>query len=175
VSYSGPTALPERKLGNVVIKVNLFQSITVVSTSGGVFSSVFNLALSSFDSTEVSGYSTYDEYRILAVDYKFVPISYHASLPSATHAVFVIALDRDSNVALTSLSQGWKYGAMSIASTSEKAKLRYLMRSTDEANFLPLSTSSTGSFKMYSSGMTASTVYGYIMILGLVELRGQVE
>jgi hypothetical protein len=170
--YDGPFRLYKAIQQESLTEIELVQVLACTSSGAGVINNVVSLALNAFNE---NGNITnlWDEVRLLSATSEFVPNT-SGWLPASTAgAPFVSVLDRDSNVALTTLSGGFQYESSQVTPINQINRNTYRMSGSEDAAFSPVSSFAFGNFKYYSAALTASTTYGYIFIRSIFQVRGR--
>jgi len=144
---------------------------TISTSSGGVINAVVPVAPTNAELwTQLI--ATFDEYRVLAVECKYVPN--YSSLPSTLlGGVLGMVVDHDSSSALSSLASGAAYESFQMAPIDRPLVATWRMSTTLEAQYVnSQAAANAGSIKLYASGLTASSNYGTVVVRYRLQFRG---
>jgi len=170
--YTGPLRTTEE----CPTVIDLLFDFAVTSSAGGVIA--FNMAdfpSASPDWANVA--ATFSEYRVLAMSVKFVPNVTGASLGALLYAPLYAVWDAQgstSAAALTSYAQATGYNSLKTYSLNWPFVIAHKMSSLEEGTFAETtSTLIDYEFKFFSTGLTASTNYGRIIVDWHCQFRGR--
>jgi hypothetical protein len=153
--------------------VELSQLIGLTSTGAGGFNNVFPLNISTFDLT-TSFTNLFDEFRLLSCTWDWIPCAqYSQQGTSVAYNPLLSVIDRDSANNLTSLANAVDYASVIVRSIDKPQRQVYLMSGSEDAGFVTSSTNVPAWFKIFAQGLTANTLYGYVVIKGLWQGRGR--
>jgi len=127
----------------------------------------------SSDATWAAAAAFFDEYRVLAVSYKFSPmVTSGGSL--LMYAPIIAVTDYDSSAALTGYTLASSYSsAKEFKGNSGWTYIAY-MSGLENGSFISTASPSAHYYiKLYSSGNSASTVIGRAQIVHYVQFRGK--
>lgn len=174
-SYSGPVRLPMASQQNQTYNDNLMSTTSLTSNGSGIISAVISNNLSSMNES-ASFVAIYDEYRVLAAEYMVVFNNNNTFNASLLQAPFLSMIDRDSSAALTSVASAFNAESALLHSTGRNFKRVCRMHSVEDSNFVTCTpgTNITWNFKVYASGLTASTNYATVFVRYLVQFRGRI-
>jgi len=117
--------------------------------------------------------ATFDEYRVLAVQFEFEPIVAVGGSTTTYYAPIAHIFDRDSTGPLTSYALASRYSSWGEAPGQRRFRKVISMESPEEAGFVGVGTTKTlGWLQLYSSGNVASTGLGRMKMLVIVQFRG---
>jgi hypothetical protein len=169
--YRGPSRKPLSSLQEQTSTIELVSVNGITSTGGGVINNVIGLALNTFQ--EYTNFTAlYDEARLLACNIKWVPQYENTSGTGYVPAVLAMAIDRDTTTAFSTLTSALQFESVVFKSTTRPMHLTYKMSGSEDAQFAG-STVVPANVKLYAGNLTASTLYGYIVIRGLWQFRGR--
>jgi hypothetical protein len=172
LSYSGPLKIPQGAEQNDTTVMLLSAAATLSSSAGGVIDLVINNDPSGY--TDWSSFATiYDEFRVLSMEFKYVPRNRYSKTTTTCIPVFQV-IDRDSVGALSSVNATVQYSSCKIRSVEDPFTEIIRMIGTPGAQFITTASPTwTFSAKFYQSGYSASTNYGDFLIHILVQFRGK--
>lgn len=117
--------------------------------------------------------ATFDEYRVLAVQFEFEPITAVGGSSVSYYAPIAHIFDRDSVGPLTSYSLASRYSSWGETPGQRRFKKLISMKSPEEATFVSMATTKTlGWLQLYSSGNVLSTGLGRMKMKVFVQFRG---
>jgi hypothetical protein len=173
MTYRGPLRLPGSRLQMSLTTVMLGYNASLTSNGSGVVSQVWGLNVSLFD-LYTSFTTLYDEFRLLSATLLFVPNASGATVSSVAYAPLAIVLDRDSTTALTGYPNAVDYDSFKVRPINDTLRAAsYRMAAQPDAAFITSSTTSVAWFKMYATGLTASTTYGQVFVESLWQGRAR--
>jgi len=179
-AYNGPLLVPRaiRQIDETCR--NLCAAAAATSTGGGVYDGVYSSDPTSLtDWASISG--EYDEYRVLAIEVKFLPYNRYNQTVAVAYAlsngVGFVVLDMNNTTALTSVQNASQYASAKFISSSDpwqhevKAATRNLM------TWQPTSSQPTYfmAIKHYITGINVSTAFGVIWVRYLIQFRGTTD
>jgi hypothetical protein len=172
VQFRGPVRNPKSRNEVSIIRTNIVSSSTASSNGSGVIATTYTT-----NPNGTNGWSSwvalFDEYRVLALELKYVPL-WH-TLPSGTAGgTLLMVVDHDSVAALSSFNNACNYESLKTGSIDRPMTHTYRLDGTLESNFINTS-SPTGlqGVKVYANGLTNSTQYGNFIGTFLIEFRGK--
>jgi hypothetical protein len=173
--YRGPIRINSPDTDLYTIKTNLTLDDLVTSNASGVY--VFNRKPSDVTSGNdwASLASTYSEYRVLAFEVHYLPRynqTYNASVLPGTGC---IATSHVTNTPSPSVfSDVTNYDTWRPAYSGRAFKMQWRARGTEELQWVPTATTNdAGSIIGVFGDLTASTLYGRLLTVFLVEFRGR--
>jgi hypothetical protein len=168
VQFRGPVRNPKSRNEVSIIRTNIVSSSTASSNGSGVIATTYTT-----NPNGTNGWSSwvalFDEYRVLALELKYVPL-WH-TLPSGTAGgTLLMVVDHDSVAALSSFNNACNYESLKTGSIDRPMTHTYRLDGTLESNFINTS-SPTGlqGVKVYANGLTNSTQYGNFIGTFLIE------
>ncbi len=174
-AYTGPVHLPTRDgLDNRTTRLNLSISTTAGSGVTGEISGYFTTDVTSTtDWSSVS--SVYQEYRVLAMEVRYIPLY---TVPVAGGNLPAVgAMDYvhyNGATAPTSLDQVLQNANHKVWHTHKPLAMHWKMRGTEEASWTYTGAAvDHGSIRWFVNGASASVNYGKFVITYLVECRGR--
>jgi len=174
VAYHGPVVLPKSSEEATVYPQNFSYTNLVNADGGGVIAQVFSTedVRSSSDWGNIS--SSYDEYRVVAMEVLYVPIiRYDTAFP---YPPMITVVDRSDIAAMSSYSTSATHESAVMKIPNKIWRRVIKMKSTEESDFIATSAASPtswGSIKIYGSGFTASASYARFQQVFLVQFRGR--
>jgi len=186
IVYRGPI-WDRGAIGNSdCVTTNLIFGMTLNSTAAGLITTVFDQSMTSLaDWGNWAG--IYDEYRVLGCQLEFFPNNRYSKVAATCTPGFGV-VDRDSNGALVSVAQALGYSSVRILSLedpwtdrkeyrgSSVPSISWRMNSVLDGTFLTTAAPSGATkptIKLYFSGLSASTGYGFCVQRMLVQFRGK--
>ncbi len=120
-----------------------------------------------------SGYSTtYDEYRVLAMQVHFEPYQRYHDAALNTSPIYVVT-DRGDATALTSYQNALEYASVQMFNTADRWGKSIKMLGTEDAAWIPIATGVSSLYvKLYAGILTNSTAIGRLSTTLLVQFRG---
>jgi len=113
----------------------------------------------------------YDEYRTLGVEFVWIPSQMWST--SLLQAPFCLVVDNDNSTDLTSYAAAALYASCKTFHIMQRAVQTARMNETSDATFQDAqSPVDYYSIKMFSTGLTANTAYGYVIATFRVQFRG---
>lgn len=147
------------------------QDLLVTSSSTGVVNDVLNNDPSAA-SNWGSLVTTFDEYRILALDIHFSPFQFNGA--AVIQSGFITAIDYDTFGPLGSYSAGAAYASAIEHGGGQDWRRRIYMSGVENSGFSPTSvTNATFCLKVYSDSNTVSSKLGRYLIKYIVQFRGK--
>ncbi len=149
----------------------------VTSSAGGVIADTWaDYPQTSPDWTAMT--TTFGEYRVLAMELRFVPNVQGATVASVAYAPFYVVWDSSQSTTtptpLASYSAASQYVVSRIRALNEPWSIDHRMNGSEEATFVPTSNNAVDyAFKTYASGLTASTTYGRYFVRWKCQFRGR--
>jgi len=172
-NYNGPYRVARHNLQEECIEAELVLEVNNSSSVGGAINTVFAMNLSSF--AEYAQFvGIYDEFRLLACQLFFYPNAEDAVIAATSYAPQAIVLDRDANTALTSYAQAADFESCKITAINKRSVQSYKMSGSEDSGFITNPATVPAWFKVWSTGLTASTIYGIWIMRGLWQFRGRV-
>lgn len=167
-----PRILASGRQEDRVTTLPLGDDFTIVSDSSGLVQTV--QSCTPIGCGNWSSYvSTFDEYRVLAVQFEFEPIIAVGGSSTLFYAPIAHIFDRDSVGPLTSYALASRYGSWGEAPGQRRWKKLISMKSPEEATFVSMATTKTlGWLQLYSSGNNPSTGLGRMKMTVFVQFRG---
>lgn len=175
--YGGPIRPRRALLGDATTIIPLFYADnTLDSTGAGVIQDTFPI----FDPSLAPDYgilaSSWREFRVIAAEMRYFPNNRYSKTTTVTTNL-VGAVDVSGSSAFTGYSQAYGYDSSRVLSLEDPWKMVYRLPSNDTryCDFEPTSsaTAKTGTFKLFSSGLSLSTTYGGWYQSWQVEVRGR--
>jgi len=119
--------------------------------------------------------TTFAEYRVLSMSIQFSPNIYGAAETSTLYAPLILVLDISSSITpLTTYDQGAQYSKSKFGTLVQPLFMSHKMSSVEEASFIAVSSPIVDySFKWFSTGLTASKLYGQQFINWRCQFRGR--
>jgi len=186
LTYTGPLWERFGPTNSDSVVTNLIYGVTLNSTAAGLITTVFDQTMTGLtDWTNWSG--IYDEYRVLATQLEFFPNNRYSKVAATCTPGFGV-IDRDSNGALVSASQALQYSSCRILSLedpwtdrreyrgSSVPALNWRMNSVADAMYVTTAApiaATKPAIKLYFSGLSASTGYGFVIQRVKVQFRGK--
>jgi len=173
--YRGPVSPVINASGSHMSTIEVHGNLALTSSAGGVLSGVISLRNPSQTSGWTNLVGVYDEFRVLASSFKFVPQNtYNSTIAQATPPILTF-IDRDTSIVPTTTTIAQSYESCKVHSLSTSWSRTYRMMSADEAIFVNSSAPTgvkTGSFAFITINTTANSItYGYIFFSYLVQFR----
>lgn len=182
IVYRGPIMSPGSEENVQEVQSNMFSFVGVITSGAGVINTVYPIAPSSF-SNYAALFANYDEWRLLALKVEYVPNCKNFPVPLTTNTwalmqVITWAVDRDSAAAYTGYTgTGATFSTNNASCRSfapnERSKLVYRMNGSDAAAWNTSAATNQLWIKMYSSGLSINTTYGYSHFKALFQFRGR--
>jgi len=171
ITYKGPlTTIVDSTVGTFYVDA------TIATSAGGIISGVFNNDPSI--ATNWSNYvGSWNEYRVLGIRYTYVPgnVVNTAALAGFTGYHSIIRGLTSPNP--LTLSDAASQGISRSWTAFRPFTREWRMMDVEEAVFVktgsPAATSNT--LSIYANGGTASTTYGHMLIMFLVQFRGHTD
>ncbi len=176
--YLGPVRLPTQDgADTATTRVNISFSNSVTSTVGGTIASYVNGGdvASSSDWTALA--ALYREFRVLAIEARWVPDYNGAYTGTLIHSSGAIAPSRSALAgAPTSLDQVIQKSTWKVFKSTSGVKAHWRMNGIEEAGFsntLSPSDQNRGGIVWYMTDLSGDLKYGYFYFTFLVECRGR--
>lgn len=172
VQFRGPVRNPKSRNEVSIIRTNIVSSSAATSSGAGVIATTFTT-----NPNGTNGWSSwvalFDEYRVLALELKFVPL-WHTLPTGVAGGTLLMVVDHDSVAALSSFNNACNYESLKTGSIDRPMTHTYRLDGTLESNFINTS-SPTGlqGVKVYANGLSNSTQYGNFIGTFLIEFRGK--
>jgi len=173
IRYNGPSRLPEN-VHPEIKTVELHDGSAVTSSAGGVIE--LN-ATSSNVRTLGDDFSSwallYREYRVLAIRLEYHPDVLGATIAALLYKPIYTVVDRLDNSAVGAFTNIESNTSLRIFTLNQPWFREAKMEDTSEADFIAASADSTSPFsiKGFTTGVTATTTYGRILIRWVVQFR----
>jgi hypothetical protein len=186
IAYRGPIWAPSAPGNADLITTNLIYGVTLSSTAAGLITTTFDQSM-----TGLTGWANfsalYDEYRVLGCQVEFFPSNRYSKTATFCAPGFAV-VDRDSNGALVSAAEALGYSSCRIMTLEDPwtdskeyrgssiPSLSWRMDSVLDAQFVTTAAPSGATkptIKLYFSGLSASTAYGFVIQRVLVQFRGK--
>jgi len=114
--------------------------------------------------------AVFDEYRIIAYEFSFIPLQYNGSV--VVQAPIAIVVDLDTGTALTSYLLAARYPSSAEYPGGRSFKHLALMSGPEHSGFVTTASPITNMwFLLYTTGGTASTTIGRVKINYVVQFR----
>lgn len=172
--YFGGLLAPEMSQENFKCMLNFGIVIPVTSSiAPGKITAVYGCNPASCADWSTAS-QLYDEFRTLAMRIHFVPTNKYYKGAIVT-APAIMAIDRDDITAPTTGNAVIVKESARLVSLEDEFYMTAKMSGSEEGGWLDSFTSTTQHYciKLYSDGLTASTVYGSMHIQYLVQFRGK--
>ncbi len=115
--------------------------------------------------------AVFDEYRVLGIEYEFVPYQFNGELVIQSSVAAVI--DYDDSTMLTSYTLATRYPSCVEVPGGRTLKILQIMSGAENAQFISTNaTAATAWIKSYSSGNTVSTTIGRLRVFFVIQFRG---
>jgi len=170
LSYSGPTLMNQEQLSVVDL---CYDTPATSSAAGVIADDLADYPLASPDWAGVS--ATFAEYRVLAMEVRFIPNVTGATIGTLLYAPIYLVLDLTSNVTpLTSYAQATNYALSTVRSLNQLLRMQHKMKGVEESQFVPTTSGVVDySFKTFAGGLTPSTTYGRYFVHWKCQFRGR--
>jgi hypothetical protein len=174
--YRGPYKLPGAREQNTLYTMEIRSLLTLSSSVGGVINQVFDNNPSGYqDWSSIA--ALWDEYRPLSIFVEYKPYNRYSKVTTVTRPMYLVA-DRDSVGALGSVNAAIQYESCRVVSLEDFWSSGV---KTEGALSLGGTTSWTTTaspvasycLKTYTTGLSASTTYGDVLVTTLIQLRGR--
>lgn len=170
VVYNGPIVRRIERAAKDLKTIVLTEIQTLTSTAGGVLNTVFSgnpsTAANWSDTNAVWG-----EYRLLGFTVFFMPFNRYSKSTTNTTPVLAV-VDRRNATALSSTTDAARHASCVMKSLEDPWSITIKMTGEEEANFIVVSAPTAFQWlKLYTSGLSASTSYGYAFITYRVQFR----
>lgn len=174
VVYRGPIAPRGGRSQNSTFEIVLTNVTSVDSTAAGSIVNVFGNSLGAFHQ---SGNFTpiFGEWRVLGVKYTYTP-SYMNLPGTLVFAPMAVVVDRNSSSAFTIFNNAADFDSYFPGNPGTPFTRTVRMSNPIEADYITTATTTTARWwlKLYASGLTASTTYGYMTTRALIQFRGRI-
>jgi hypothetical protein len=169
--YRGPTAMPGAGLQDRRTRVNLYLDFGLTSSGAGVLATVLNFSSSFYEWSSWAG--VYEEFRVLSLSVIFLATNKYSKTLTNCRPGYVI-IDRTNGTALNSRTSACEHESAIFVNLEDQWHKKVNMSNAAESQFQP-TTSITPTFwiKMYFDSLTATTEYGYVKHIALIEFRGR--
>lgn len=171
VSYRGPARERGDAQNRVTKTFTLHEQATFSSTAGSINANVYGSRPDSSGNWS-SLAAAFDEYRVLTTEWFFFPANRYTKTATACAPGIGVA-DHDNATALVSRTDATRYASSELLSIEDPWKYTISMQEIGDAGFTDTSTPGNKYFfKLYFDGLSASTIYGYLLIRRRVQFRG---
>jgi len=122
-----------------------------------------------------SAIAVYAEYRILAMEVKFIPNVAGGNVSTLTYApLYMVWNPNQATGVLTSYAAASQLAAFKSGALNQPLAMSHKMSSIEEGTFVStLATTVDYSFQIFSTGLTASQPYGRVIVRWLTQFRGR--
>lgn len=119
--------------------------------------------------------STFAEYRVLAMEVRFIPNVTGATYSTNLYAPLYVVLDLTSSTTpLTSYTVASNYAVSRVGSLNTPIRLSHKMAGVEESTFISTQLTTVDyNFKWFATGVSASTNYGRYFVHWKVQFRGR--
>jgi len=162
--------MTQRDLHTVV----MHQDTAVTTDTGGNYALVFGNAPASYAGwTNLA--SEFDEFRVLGMRAKFLPVKVNGGSLSTTFAPFATAIDYDTATALSSYTAAAAYSSCKEHPANSPWTREITMSGSENSGYTNTASGTNNTFylKTYSTGNSFSTLIGHVMNDILVQLRAR--
>jgi len=172
-SYYGPVTSPSTMSNTKPNTILLIQEMALSSSGAGVINATFakDIPTSCTDWSNLD--STYDQYRVLALEVKYFPNQSSGSANTFTPLLSVV--DRDVITPLASYAAAANYDSLKEHVLDRPFKRTMKMSGTQDGVFLDTLAvpSASGAIKFFATGLTNSVSYGRVIVYYLIQFRGR--
>jgi hypothetical protein len=172
--YTGPLRLWGVRDQQETVPIELTNLQIITSSGAGSIATVFSFGLAALqDSGTYEG--VYEEYRVLSATWEWIPNAKDSVIAAVAYAPLVVAVDRDSNTALTSYTSAWNLESAKADSINSKQVMTARASGSQDLLWQPISTTSFTPFyiKLWATGLTATTAYGIAFWRTIVQFRAR--
>lgn len=172
VSYRGPLNIRSEQLDTTTILVDFPLS----ASASGVIQNVFSDVPLTFTSLASNFTAIYSEYRVLAMQVRFIPIVSGATVSTNAYNVIYIVWSANSDVTpLASYTVAAEYPAQTVRPINTTLQLTHKMIGLEESTFADTSNTTLidYTFKLFASGLTNNALYGHVLIKYIIQFRGR--
>jgi hypothetical protein len=162
--------MTQRDLHTIV----MHQDGTVTTDATGTFALTFGNAPASYAGwTNLA--NEFDEFRVLGMRTRFLPIKVNGGSLSTTFAPFVTAIDYDTATALSSYAAAAAYSSCREHTANTAWQRNVVMSGSENSGYINTASGTTNTFyvKSYSTGNSFSTAIGHYLNDILVQLRAR--
>lgn len=174
VVYTGPARIPKavQERETVSVPINYGPSGQSGNGSGAV------LGLWTNDPSGYQDWSSlaavYDEYRVLSMTVKWLPVNRYNQPTNVIVGTGVSAIDRDDVTSITTEAAMLEYGSAMIHNLADPWTRTVKMAGIEDALWVTTATPKpTFCIKFVSQNNTASVHYGNVYLLALCQFRGR--
>jgi len=170
-AYTGRINVPRAPDQMDRILRNVTTMTSQSSTAGGAWLPVFQTDCSAIAQFTAEA-AEFDEWRCLAIEIRFLPVSRYNLLPG----VGVVVADMNTVTALASLQAASEYASAKPFCATDPFEFNWHAEGRNLMTWQPVGSGPTyfGAIKIYSSNHPASTVIGYVFCRWLVQFRGTI-
>jgi len=170
-SYHGPILDPAARANLDIIETTLLWDVAITG-AGTAINPTFSFTNPSncVDWSDFS--SSYDQYRVLAVELDYSPNSGTRD-PALTYTPLYVVVDRDTSTALSSVTGADQYESIKLEDLAKKWRRIWRMAQVNESTFTNTQAPiNGGAFKLWASGVSNST-YGRCLVQYRVQFMGR--
>jgi len=159
--------------------ININGTNAMTTSAGGTMDQTWDTTYPSTATEWTNWQALYQEYRVLAMEFQYVPKYTPGSPADATTVLSEVGVATVEHKSITGPGPGiasmvenptWK-----VWHPMKPLKLTWKMAGSDESQFRAMATSSNlGGFRVYIQGLSNSTLYGRVFIRVMVQLRGRI-
>ncbi len=176
--YRGPVRLPTQDGADTsTVRLNMTWSSAIDSTAGSFITGYITGGDVSSCSDWTASAALYREFRVLAIEARWVPDYNGAYSGALIHSSGAIAPSRSAiSVAPSTLDQVVQKTTWKVYKSSTGVKAHWKMNGIEEAGFSNTTTPSDqnrGGIVWFLDGLSASSRYGHFHFTFLIELRGR--
>jgi len=187
--YNGPVVQKNSAQGVKLNTVILVQDGALSSSAGGVIAPVYPFQNPSSATDWSTSSGLYDEYRVLAMDFTYYPNStsaFNTTQLALAYAPIYCVVDHDSITALATYTAASNYESLKVFDLAKKFRMTIKMNGLNinvgsdtspvstEGGFMNVSNppTTTGSIKLFGTGLSNAAVYGRFILRYRVQFRG---
>ncbi len=170
--YKGPVISAAGREQADLHSVNLMSVVDLVSSAANLIQNVYN--------DDPSGYSEwanfaalFHEYRVLGAEFKFYPQNRYSKSTTITRPMAII-VDRSTSAIVANYAGALNHPSAKLKSLDDPFESSWRMENAEESAFeQTLAPVAKHWFKLYADTLSASTTYGIVTIVLLVQFRGR--
>ena len=173
IVYNGPVKAPRAAAERATISTYVsWAPTTLVTSAGGVINTVYSDDISTANDY-ASLAAVWDEYRVLAMEIRYCPITRYTGTLNPLFPGFVL-IDRDDATAIASASLAANYESADLVMLTDPWKKVVKMGGVEDAQFTTTATPVARSWiKLRFDNSTVSASVGVVHQFALVQFRGR--